>query len=167
MLCAMLITLAAGAATVKVTKGNKKILKEKGNMEVTFVWDNAMWGNGLTLKEQWKDEYDMRVADAERSIVNGFNKKNKKLKAYRPTDGEDDIQYYMEIRMEKVDYYFSVMSFVPGHKHSVWATVTVRDANKKVVCEIAIEQFTGDRDFVVYDSYLKTMEELGKKIANP
>ena len=147
-----------------VTSGNKKFLKNEGTMLMVFDWANAEYGEKGSLKEHWADDdpgYERRVSDAQKTILAAFNKKSKKMKAV--TSGTAD--YTMTVKIEKIDYFFSVMSIVPGHKHTVWATVTVTDKTGAKVCEMKYERFKGARDFVAYDSYIKLMEAFGEALA--
>ena len=160
-LCALLTTIIITAGTIDITSGSKKFLKSKGTICVTFNWDNAHWANGETLQQRWDKEYNMHIEEGAATFIKGFNEENKKLKAVTNADNAD---YTMTIDVQKIDYFFSATSIVPGHKHDIWAKVTVRDKAGNTVCEITIERMKGSRDFVVYDSYIKMMRKLGNEL---
>lgn len=160
----MLIVSCVMYAGSPVTKGDKKFLKNDGTILVKFDWNDAKYDRKEPLTKYWeKDDvkYEQRVQDVESYVVNSFNKNSKKLKAI--TSGDAD--YTMTIKIENMDYYFSVMGFVPGHVYKLWSTVTVTDKTGATVCEMHFKEFKGDRDFVPYDAFIKMAEGFGKALA--
>lgn len=92
-----------------------------------------------------------------------FNEKAKKLST---TENEAEANYVIQIDFTNFDYYFNAMSIVPGHKHKVWANVTIKDvAIGEVVCKIKVTELTGDRDFVKFDSFPKMMQSFAEELA--
>ncbi len=160
----MLIVSCVMYAGSPVKSGNKKFLKDEGTVQMVFDWKNAKYDKKKPLTEYWeKDDvkYEQRVEDAESNIIKGFNEKSKKLKAVT-TSGAD---YTMTIKIENLDYYFSVMGWAPGHVYKIWATVTVTDKTGATVCEMHFDEFKGGRDFVPYDAYTEMAEDFGKELA--
>ncbi len=162
-LYALLTVIIVSAGTMNITSGNKKFLKTAGTILVTFNWGKALWANGETLQHRWQEEYDKHIEEGEAAFIKGFNEEGKQLKA---TAKNDNADYTMEVEIQKIDYFFSATSIIPGHKHDIWAKVTVKDKQGNTVCEIVIERMKGGRDFVVYDSYIKMMKKLGEELAS-
>ena len=135
-------------------------------MAVTFNWANATYGDdGKSLKDEWKGDYQGNIKSGEEFFLNGFNEKSKKLKA-KEASKTKNAQYSMTVNVKKIDYFFSAMSFVPGHKFTIWADVIVKDASGKEVCVVTATRFKGGRDFVRLDAYTEMMEDFGKNLAN-
>lgn len=79
---------------------------------------------------------------------------------------KENANYTMKVDFVNFDYFFSAMSAIPGHKHKVWANITMTDKNTgEIVWVVEVDEFIGDRDFVRYDSYTKMMTGLGERIA--
>lgn len=160
----MLVVSCVTFAGSPVKKGNKKFLKEEGTVQMVFDWKDAKHDKKESLEKYWeKDDvkYEQRVKDAESNIIKGFNEKSKKLKAVTSAGAD----YTMKIKVENLDYYFSVMGWVPGHVYKIWATVTVTDKAGATVCEMYYDEFAGGRDFVPYDAYTEMAEDFGKALA--
>lgn len=160
----MLVVSCVTFAGSPVKKGNKKFLKEEGTVQMVFDWKDAKHDKKESLEKYWeKDDvkYEQRVQDAESNIIKGFNEKSKKLKAVTSAGAD----YTMKIKVENLDYYFSVMGWVPGHVYKIWATVTVTDKAGATVCEMYYDEFAGGRDFVPYDAYTEMAEDFGKALA--
>ena len=166
ILMTLIWSCAAFASTLKVVAGNHKFLKDKGTIAVVFNWDQAKYADDTkSLKDEWKDEYQKYVEDGENFFVDGFNLKTKTLKAVAASEA-NDAQYTMTVTITKIDYFFSVMSIVPGHKYTLWADISIKDATGKEVCAVKAERFKGGRDFVRYDAYTEMMNDLGSHLAS-
>lgn len=163
MLTMLVYSISMMGGTLKVTSGKTDFLKSEGTVAVIWNWDKATYADKESLKSAWGETYDKHLTDGEKFFLNGFNEVSKKLKATQSADG---AKYTMTITVTNIDYFFSAMSVVPGHKHAIWATIDVKDASGNSVCTIKAERFKGGRDFVKYDSYTELMGNLGKKIAD-
>ena len=158
----MISVCAFADNSTKVTEGNASFLKKEATANVVFNWDKAEWDNGReTLKEHWGDDYDKTTKRGEEAFVRCFNENSKKVKI-----SDAPAQYRIEVNMGNIDYFFSAMSFVPGHKHRVSAIINVIDtATGNKVCTITVDARKGGRDFVVSDSFVKAMEQVGEDVA--
>lgn len=166
ILLALLSCCMTFAGDLKVKSGNAKFLKEKGSIAVVFNWDKATYADeGKSLKEEWKDEYSKYVEEGEKFFLNGFNAKSKTLKAVT-ADKSENAQYTMTVNITKIDYFFSVMSFVPGHKYTIWADIIIKDASGKEVCVVTATRRKGGRDFVRFDAYTEMMQDFGKDLGS-
>lgn len=166
LMVALLVSCSVFAGKIDVVEGNSKFLKSEGVMKVIIDWSDAKYAEKETLKEAWnkdKQEYDSYVEKGEKSLLEGFNKSSKKLKASKDAENPD---YTMLIKITNVDYFFSVMSIVPGHKFTVWAEITVKDKNGNVVCKAKANRFKGGRDFVRDDAYTEMMRDFGKELSS-
>lgn len=164
MLVMLVYSVSMMGESLKVTSGSTKFLKSEGTVSVIWNWENATFADKETLKAAWGDTYEKHLTDGEKSFIDGFNDVSKKLKATQSTDG---ATYTMTITVTNIDYFFSAMSVVPGHKHTIWATIEVKDASGNTICTMKAERFKGGRDFVKYDSYKELMSDFGKKVAKP
>lgn len=158
--CMAMFTLIAFAGGITITQGKASFMKKEGSISVVFNWDNAKWDNRIPVKEQWKDEYQSYVENGEVCFIEGFNKSSKKVKIVK---GESD--YLMTVNFSNFDKFYSVMSTIPGNKHKIWAEITVTDKKTgEVICKYDVKEFKGGRDFLVFDSFKESMEDLGSKI---
>ena len=163
-LCALIMCLSSFAGDIKVIEGKASMTKREGLAEVIFLWDNAKYADRISLKEQWKDDYEKYRKDGEEFLIAGFNENAKKLSI--TTSEKEKANYSIEIEFENFDYFFSAMSVVPGHKHKVWAKIKITDkTSDKIVCVLKVIEFKGGRDLVKYDSYTEMMHDLGKELA--
>lgn len=161
--CAMVMCISSYAGDIKVIEGKAKMQKREGLAEVVFVWDNAKYAEKVSLKEQWKDEYEKYIKEGEEYFIAGFNENAEKLIV--TTTEEEKANYTITIEFENFDYFFSVMSVVPGHKHKVWANIKITDKTTgNVVCVLKVVEFKGGRDTVKFDSYTEMMHDLGTEL---
>lgn len=163
-LCAFVMCISSYAGDIKIIEGKASMNKREGLAEIIFVWDNAKYANRLSLHDQWKDEYEKYMKEGEEFFIAGFNENAKKIAI--TTMEKDKANYTITIEIENIDYFFSVMSVVPGHKHKVWANIKIADkATSQVVCVLKVVEFKGGRDTVKFDSYTEMMHDLGKELA--
>lgn len=163
VLCALFICFNGYAKDIEVIEGKAQMAKRDGLVYVVFNWDDALWDKKTPIKEQWGEHYSKYVTEGERAFLSTFNEKAKKLQT---TTDLSEAKYSIAIQFVNFDYYYSVMSFVPGHKHKVWANVTITDnATGDVVCRIKVTELEGDRDFVKFDSFPKMMQMFAEKMA--
>lgn len=162
----LLVTTFVGALAgnpMRVTSGNGSFLKESASATATFDWSQTQWDYTIPLTEQWGNEYNKLIKLGERAFIEGFNENSKKLKI-QDTDG----QYRIQVSVTNVDKFYSAvsLSIVPGYKHKVWGKIVVVDVlTNAVICEIAFDELTGGRDFLVDDSFIRCMSDLGKAMA--
>lgn len=164
LLLITLFSLSVNAGNpVSLVSGKKDFLKDNASATVSFSWDKAQWNDGGTMKEVLSEsEFESYVSVAEQKFKEGFNLKSKRLTV---KDGED-AKYAIQIEILKVDYFFSVMSLVPGHKNTVWANITVKDiATNEEVASIKVDRLKGARDFVRNDAFAKCFYALGEELA--
>lgn len=151
------------AGDLKVTNGKASFQKNEGTVAFVFNWDNAQWDNKMSVKEQWNDEYDKYVTEGEKAFVAGYVENSKKMSV---VDDATTANYIVTVEFTNFDYFFSAMSFVPGHKHKVWANfVVVNTTTGEEECRIVAKEFKGGRDTVKFDSYTEMMNNLGKEFA--
>lgn len=162
-LCALFVCFSGFAKEIEVVEGKAQMKKREGLAYITFNWENALWDKKTPIKEQWGGEdYSKYVTEGEKAFIATFNEKAKKLQT---TDNASEANYSIAIEFVNFDYYFSAMSFVPGHKHKVWADITITDnTTGEVVCKIKVIELAGDRDFVKFDSFPKMMQLLAEEI---
>lgn len=158
-----LFALLASASDIKVTQGKTSYLKSEGTMTVVFNWDNAKWDRGSSVKDEWAEQFESYKNEGEQFFIDGFNKASKMVNLSTENSTAD---YTMNVEFTNFDKFYSVMSLVPGHKHKVWANITVTD-NKtgETVCTYKVTEFEGGRDFSLFDSYTEMMRDLGSKLA--
>lgn len=162
-LLAVIVSVCAFADnTTKLTEGSAAFLKNGGIANVVFNWADAKHDNKEPLRNHWKENYDTMTVKGEQGFIDGFNAVAKKVKI----DNAEKAQYRIEVNITNVDYFFSVMSIVPGHKHRVSAQIRVVDVSSgETLCVIKVDQRKGSRDFVVTDSFVKTMNQIGQDVA--
>lgn len=162
LLMSMLLVsvLSFAGSEIKVTEGSTAFLNNGGSASVVFDWSKAMWDNKVSAKERLAGDYDNYVKLGEASFVEGFNSAKK---MQMTAGGKSD--YNFKVEFTNFDYFFSASSIVPGHKHRVWADITVTDKSGAVVCKFSVVKFKGGRDFVVIDSFKEMMNDLAKTIA--
>lgn len=158
-----LFALLASASEIEVTQGKATYLKKEGKVAVVFNWENAKWDRGKLVQDEWAEQFGAYKEEGEQHFINGFNEDSKMMKMVTEDSAAD---YIMNVEFTNFDKFYSVMSFVPGHKHKVWATITVTD-NKtgETVCTYKVKEFEGGRDFTVFDSYTEALRDLGSKLA--
>jgi hypothetical protein len=76
-LCALIMCLSSFAGDIKVIEGKASMTKREGLAEVIFLWDNAKYADRISLKEQWKDDYEKYRKDGEEFLIAGFNENAK------------------------------------------------------------------------------------------
>ena len=164
LLFAMFSMAAMAANPVTVVSGSTSFLKENAEAVVSFNWEETQWKDGGLFKEEVDaEEFSKYTASAPAKFKEGFNQKSKHL---RIGDNKEKAKYAINIKVLKIDYFFSVMSIVPGHKHTVWARIEVVDQkSKEVVCTLHVERLKGARDFIVDDSFYKCFSALGQAVA--
>lgn len=150
------------AGGIKIIVGNAKYLKEYASIAVVFNWEQTMWNMEKPVKEHWGDSYQEYVDQGQASFIDGFNNASSKIKIVNDASSANII---MNITLKNFDYYFSVMSFVPGHKHKVWAEISIiQKETGNVLCKYVVDEFKGNRDFSVFDSYTEMMSKLASEI---
>lgn len=161
LLSVMIISLVANAVDIKVVSGKASFMKQEGSAVVLFNWDGAKYDNKESLKDYWKEDYDKYLSEGKKKFIEGFNSSSKKVKL-----GEtDDAGYIFTVEVTNIDYFFSAMSLVPGHKHRIWCTITITEkATGNEVCKADVKEFKGGRDFSKFDSFTEMMLDLGKQV---
>lgn len=157
-----LICCVVNAADIKIEKGKANYLKKEGTMNLIINWDNAKYGDEKVFKDHCGDQYNTYKEKGYDAFVAGFNEASKNVKITKEATSAD---YTMTIIVSNVDYFFSVMSLVPGHKHKIWAEIEVKDVKGNIVCQYKITEYKGGRDFSVIDSFTEMMNDLGKDLA--
>lgn len=148
--------------TIKIVSGDTQILKKKATANLIFTWDNAHWMEGGLMKKELKEEeYAMYTSHAVKSFMESFNLANEKFKLL--TDGA--AEYEFKVVVDKIDYFFSIMNIVPGHKFTIYGKIIISDKQGNILCKLDMERYKGSRDFVKWDSYKKMYQNLGEKIA--
>lgn len=148
---------------IKVVKGTGKVMREKATANLVFDWSKAYWmDKGLMKDELSAGEYERYTTVAPKKFQESFNENSKGIKITDDTSAE----YEIKIVVDKIDYFFSVMSFVPGHKHTFWGKVIMtKKSTGEEVLEVNLTRFKGGRDFVKDDSFYEMFHDLGKKIS--
>lgn len=164
-LCALFICMATFAGdNLKIKSGKASFMKEPVKVCIVLDWSNATWDNKIDLKSQLNDEYDKYLKEGEQALVEGFKDKAKKV-TY--TADASEAQYQITIKVKALDYFYGVMSFIPGHKHKITADITATNtATGEEVYRAYADTFEGGRDFVKYDSYIKMMRDTGEKLGS-
>lgn len=162
-LFAMLMTVVVYAGGIKVSQGKTDYAKKEATMTVVFDWTHARWDNKQSAQEHLGKSFQEYVEKGQKAFVDGYNNAGKKVKI---VENASSAAYEMTVAFTNFDYFFSAMSFVPGHKHKVWADVTVTDkATGNVVCKYTVDEFTGKRDFSIIDSFTEMLGALGENLA--
>lgn len=162
-LTALLFAAVTYAGGIKICQGNAKYLKEDGSISVVFNWDKALWDNEKPVKERWGDQYQEYIDKGQTSFIAGFNKGSKKMKI---VDDRDTANIVMSVTFVNFDYYFSTMSLIPGHKHKVWAEITIIEkVTGNVLCKYSVDEYKGDRDLSVFDSFTEMMSKMATELA--
>ena len=73
--CMAMFAVFAFAGGIKVSKGKASFMKKECSISVVFDWSNAKWDKGVSVKEQWNEEYEAYVENGEAQFIEGFNKK--------------------------------------------------------------------------------------------
>ena len=149
---------------IEVVKGTAKVLREKATANFTIDWSKAYWMEGGLMKDELSaGDYEMYTTTAPNKFIEAFNDNSKGLKIV----DEPSAEYEIKVVVSKIDYFFSVMSFVPGHKHTFWGKVIVtKKSTGEEMLEVNLARFKGGRDFVKDDSFYEMFLDLGKKISS-
>ena len=100
---------------IEVVKGTAKVLKENATANLTIDWSNAYWmESGLMKDELSAGDYEKYTTTAPNKFKEAFNDNSKGLKIV----DDSTAVYEIKVVVSKIDYFFSVMSVVPGHKHT-------------------------------------------------
>ncbi len=165
LLFAMLIsvlTASAGDKVLDLEKGELASLKTGGNVAVVFNFDGAMYDMKETLAAHYSNLAEL-IAKVPFNFTEGFNDKCKKSKIVDSADAK----YIITIKVDNMDCYYKVVSFVPGHVTKVWGTATIKDnTTDDTIAVINITECAGSRDFTIDDSFGKCFISLGEKLAN-
>lgn len=149
-------------STIKIVSGTPQIFKKKTTATLYFDWENAHWMEGDLMKKEFKDEeYEKYTTNAYNTFKESFNLTNENFKLVT----EGNTEYSVRIIVDKVDYFFSVTSIIPGHKYTIFGKIIVSDKDGGVLCEMNMERYKGWRDFDRWDSYKKLFRNLGEDIA--
>lgn len=156
------LTASAGENVLSLEKGELASLKTGGNVAVVFNFDGAMYD----LKEPLATHYS-NLAELTTKVpfnfTEGFNGKCKKSKVVDSTDAK----YTITIKVDNMDCYYKVVSFVPGHVTKVWGTASIKDnSSGETIAVMQITECAGSRDFTIDDSFGKCFISLGEKLAN-
>ena len=155
------LSASAGEKVLTLEQGELATLKAGGNVAVVFNFDGATYDMKEPLSAHYPNLAEL-TAKVPFNFTEGFNDKCKKSKVVDSADAK----YTMEIKVSNMDYFFSAMSFVPGHKTKVWGTATIKDKTTgETVAVIKITECEGDRDFVADDSFGKCFVKLGEQLA--
>jgi len=154
---------AKDAPVIEVVKGTAKVLKENATANLTIDWSNAYWmESGLMKDELSAGDYEKYTTTAPNKFKEAFNDNSKGLKIV----DDSTAVYEIKVVVSKIDYFFSVMSVVPGHKHTFWGKVIVTNKSTgEEVLEVNLARFKGGRDFVKDDSFYEMFLDLGKKVS--
>ena len=149
---------------IEVVKGTAKVMREKATATLVFDWSNAYWmDKGLMKDELPATDYENYTTVAPQKFQESFNDNSKGLKIIE----DPSADYEIKIVVSKIDYFFSVMSFVPGHKHTFYGKVIVtQKTTGEDVLEVVLTRFKGGRDFKKDDSLYEMFKDLGKKISS-
>ncbi len=159
-----LLCLSVNAGNpVSLISGKKDFLKDNASATVSFSWDKAQWDDGGLMKDELNgSECERYVSVAVQKFKEGFNQKSKRLAIKE----DQNAKYAIQIEVLKVDYFFSVMSLVPGHKNTVWANIIVKEiATGEEIASIKVDRLKGARDFVKDDAFAKCFYALGEELA--
>lgn len=155
------LTASAGDKVLALEKGELASLKAGGNVAVLFNFDGAMYDMKETLAAHYSNLAEL-TAKVPLNFTEGFNDKCKKSKIVDSADSK----YTINIKVENMDCYYKVVSFVPGHVTKVWGTATIKDnATGETIGVVKITECAGSRDFTIDDSFGKCFISLGEKIA--
>ncbi|MBO4826903.1 MAG: hypothetical protein J5506_06685 [Prevotella sp.] len=163
-LFAMLMMVAVYADNpIEITLGSKGFLKDYASANVEIDFSKTIYKEKELLMESLtEEEFERYTSKAIGAFAEAFNHNSKRLKI----DNSEDARYAIDIEVDKIDYFFSVMSLVPGHKHTFFGTITVTNLDTaEIVCEMIVTRLKGGRDFSLEDSFYKCFAELGKELA--
>ena len=157
------VTAYAGSP-FNITDGSMSFLKQQAEANLVIDWSKTMYGDNKQLKDAFSEtEYQNYTSKSEKVFVSSFNKKSKKLKI----SDSNDAKYEIKIIINKIDYFYSIMSLVPGHKHTIYADViiTSKETNS-IICKLEASRLKGDRDFIKEDSFYKCFESFAEELAS-
>lgn len=161
LLTVMVISMVVCAAEIKVVSGKASFMKQEYFAVVLFNWDEAKFDNRESLKDYWNEDFEKYLSEGKKKFIEGFNDSSKKVKFV----DTDLAGYIFNVEVTNIDYFFSAMSMVPGHKHKIWCTITVIEKSTgKEVCKIDVKEFKGGRDFSKFDSFTEMMLDFGKQV---
>ncbi len=155
------LTLSAGDKVLTLEKGELASLKTGGNVTVVFNFDGAMYDMKESLSAHYPNFAEL-IAKVPLNFMEGFNDKCKESKV---VDSEDS-KYTITIKVDNMDCYFKVVSFVPGHATKVWGNASIKDnTTGETIAVVKITECAGSRDFTIDDSFGKCFISLGGKMA--
>ena len=148
---------------IEITLGSRNFLKDYASANVSFDFSKTLYKeDGLLETSLTAEEYDRYTSKAIMAFAEAFNHASRRLRI----DNSEDARYAIDIVVDKIDYFFSVMSLVPGHKHTFFGSITVTNLDTaEIVCELNVTRLKGGRDFSLEDSFYKCFAELGKELA--
>ena len=155
---------AKDGPVIEVVKSTAKVMRENATANLVFDWSNAYWmESGLMKDELSAVDYENYTTIAPKKFQEAFNNNSKGLKIV----DDPSADYEIKVVVSKIDYFFSVMSVVPGHKHTFFGKVIVTQRSTgEEVLEVNLTRFKGGRDFVKDDSFYEMFLDLGKKISS-
>lgn len=144
----------------------KTFLQKKASANLVIDWNNTKYDNKKPLADEFNegDDYVFIQKDCANKFIEGFNSKSKGIKV---ENGNGDTTYKFVIMVNNVDACISVMGIKPGQtKSKMWGNLKIIDsASGDIISEIEIDEVEDGTDYVRRESFGKTFEILGQRVA--
>mgnify|MGYP004447654249 CR=1 FL=1 len=151
----------ASEKTFTLVEGDLNPIKGGGNIFVTFDFEDATYDNKEPLAVHYENLSELIV-----KVLSDFNQTlQKKAKKINVVDKVTEAEYTVTVKVNNMDCYFKVMSFVPGSDTKMWGFVTIKDnVTGENIAVIKITECDGGRDFSVDDSFVKCFHKVGEEL---
>lgn len=152
----------AFAGGVKVTLGNKDVLKETTSAILELDYSNARWEKGISYKDKFGEKYDENVRLSVEYFRNAFNTASKGLKL---TD-DAGSKYKMVFVVENVEQHQGGGMW--GRMYwAITGQINIIDlSTQNVVLSVKVDRVDGNGDYTVPGRIDKSFSEVAVKLVN-
>lgn len=161
-LLTIMCSFFAFAGGVKYLSGNKKLFKNaEGGMLLEISFEGATYDYSCPIEERWPD-IDKYAFKARDGFMQDFRENFKNVYI---TDKESEAKYRISIKIDNIDMYAKVMSFVPGPAIKVWGTLEITDtATGQEQLKIQLKEVCGGASPSPYEAMSDTFELLADEL---
>ena len=162
VLLTIMCSFFAFAGGVKYLNGNKKLFKTaEGGMLLEISFEGATYDYSCPIEEQWPD-IDHYAFKARDGFIQDFRENFKKVYI---TENKSEAKYSISIKIDNVDMYVKVMSWVPGPAIKVWGTLVITDAaSGEELLKLKLKELCGGASPSQHEAMSDTFELLADEL---
>ena len=162
VLLTIMCSFFAFAGGVKYLSGNKKLFKTaEGGMLLEISFEGATYDYSSPLEERWPDidHYALKARDG---FIQDFRENFKKVYI---TENKSEAKYSISIKIDNVDMYAKVMSWVPGPAIKVWGILVITDtASGEELLRLSLKELCGGASPSQHEAMSDTFELLADEL---